>query len=346
MLVNDSSLAKFFEIYVYIFLILGAIGFILSYLRAKIKNNNRNIKIYRYVFLFFIILIIISPFIFYKKYVPDLINIVKNANYYFKKDNIRSKGVQLSENIIINIEYPESDRELSGITKITGWAIESNSTDDSGIDKVDIFVDGKPGIGTYLDPEHVNLPEEDSPAYKMVSRFFIECYDYDPGKNRINYWVAGLESSDVSIDDIIKEFILDEEFKNRNLSNEEYVNVLYGVLLNRQADYKGFRHWVSNLNGSLDRDEVLYEFLKSPEYKTIVDIYKSKISEYLELVNVGINLSRESVANGYGEQFKMSGFNFLLDSAEFENGKHKFYIFAHSSIFGWDYTMIEINIKN
>lgn len=345
-LIKENSLAEFFEIYTYIFLILGAISFGLDYVREKIKDNSRNIKIYRLVFLFFIILVMISPFILYKKYVPDLINIARNANYYFKNNDIKLNGQKLSENIIMNIDYPENDNVLSGIIRISGWAIEGNSTSDSGIDRVDIFVDGKPGIGKYLDPSYVKISKEDSPAYKLVKRFYRECFGYDPAESELNPWVTGLESNKISIDKIIKEFILNEEFENRNLKNDEYINILYNVVLNRGADYKGFRHWVSNLNGGMSRYRVLNEFLNTPEYKTVRGIYYSEISEYLESVNIGINLPKNSVARDYGEQFKISGFNFLFDSTIFENGKHQFYIFAHSPIFGWDYIMIEVNIKN
>ncbi|MFA5014521.1 MAG: DUF4214 domain-containing protein [Actinomycetota bacterium] len=345
-LIKEHSLAEFFEIYPYVFLVLGAISFGFDYVREKIKDNSRNIKIYRLVFLFFIILVIASPFVLYRKYMPDLINIVKNVNYYFKKNDIKLDGQRLSENIIISIEYPEKDNILSGIKRISGWAIESNSADDSGIDRVDIFIDGKPGIGQYLDPLYVKIIKEDSPAYKLVSRLYKECYGYIYEKNIVNSWVTKLESGKVSVDDIIKELILNEKFENRNLSDNEYINVLYKVLLNRQADNIGFRHWLDELKEGTSRENILYEFLDSPEYKTLRGTYNREISEYLEFVNTGINLPKNNVAGNYGEQFKMSGFNFLFDCTGFKNGKHTFYIFAHSSIFGWDYIMIDVNIKN
>ncbi|MEA2016042.1 MAG: hypothetical protein U9O59_04995, partial [Actinomycetota bacterium] len=70
------------------------------------------------------------------------------------------------------------------------------------------------------------------------------------------------------------------------------------------------------------------------------------ISEYVFYNSTGINLKKENVAESYGEQFEMSGFNFFFDSREFKDGKHALYIYAHSPEFGWDYKEAEITIKN
>jgi len=344
--INESSLAEFSGIYTYIFLILGATGFLLDYVRERIKKNNHHFKVYRLVFLFFIILVIIYPFIFYREYIPYLSGIIKNVNYYFKKEDIELNGTKLSENIIINIEYPEKDSVLSGVAKISGWAIEANSKEGSGIDKIDIFIDGKPGIGKYLDLGEVSILEEDSPTYKLVSRFYKECYGNNPDEDTLNYWVTGIESGKASIDDMVREFILNEEFESKNLSNEEYINLLYKVLLNREADKKGFEYWLNKLNEGIDKDEILYDFLDSFEYKGLCRNYYGKISKYLEYACTGVNLRSEDISERYGEQFKMSSFNFLFNSTEFKNGKHILYFYAHSPVFGWDYIMIEINIEN
>lgn len=340
-----ETLAEYFAIYVYGFLVLGVVGYFLDNLRVRLKKKGY-FKIYRLVFLSLLILVLISPLIIYREYIPKLPHIIRHKNYYIKKESVKLNGSQMGENIIITVENPKEDIEISGIVKISGWAIEGNSQDNSGIDRVEIFIDGKPGVGKYLDLYDAKMTEEDSPAYELVKRFYSQCYGQEPEVDTLNYLRAKLESAEVSIDDIAKKFILSEEFKNRNLKNEEYVNILYEILLNREPDNIGLMSWLDRLGKGMNRNVVLYEFLRSVEYKGLCRNYYDKISKYVEYINVGINLPREDIGNSYGEQFKMSGFSFNFDSTEFENGEHTIYIYAHSPYFGWDYVSFGIYIDN
>jgi hypothetical protein len=340
-----ETLAEYFANYVYGFLVIGVVGYFLDNLRVRLKKKGY-FKIYRLIFLSFLILVLISPFVIYRNYISKLPDIIKHANYYIKKESVKLNHSLVVENIIITVENPKEDIEISGIVKISGWAIEGNSQDNSGIDRIEIFIDGKPGMGKHLDLGNAEITEEDSPAYELVKRFYSQCYDQEPEDNKVNYWSIKLESGEVSIDDIAKKFILSEEFKNRNLKNEEYVNILYEILLNREPDNIGLMAWLDRLGKGMTRNVVLYEFLRSVEYKGLCRNYYDKISEYVEYMNVGINLPREDIGNSYGEQFKMSGFIFNFDSTEFENGEHTIYVYAYSPYFGWDYVSFDIYIDN
>ncbi len=343
---DESSQLQSFGIYAYIFLGMGAAGFILDCIRGKAKKKINHFKIYRLILLIILIGILISPFVLYRRYLPYLPGIIKNAGYYLGVDSIGIDGAEIPENIIINVKYPEKGVFHTGMARVSGWAIEANSQDDSGIDKIDIFIDGKPGIGKHLDLDYVTISKEDSPAYELVNNFYNKCYGSYPDKDILDYWVAELESGSVSIDDMAEHFILDEDSKNKNLSDKEYVNLLYRALLNREADENGMRYWINRLNEESNRDVILHDFLDSFEYRGLRREFYIKMAEYLDISITGINLKNENVAESYGEQFEMSGFNFLLDSREFVNGMHPLYIYAHSPEFGWDFVTAEMNIKN
>jgi hypothetical protein len=345
-LINEDSYAQTFGIYAYIFLGLGAAGFILDFIRGKAGKSSIRFKSYKLFLLFVLIMLAASPFILYRNYLPHVPGIIKNIGYYFKRDSVRLYGEDLPENIIINIRYPEKDDVHSGLVRVSGWAIEANSQEDSGVDRIEVFVDGKPGMGKHLDLDYVNLKEEDSPAYELVNRFYNDIYGSYPDRDTIEYRVSELESGNASIDDMAKEFILNEDFKNRGLSDEEYISLLYRALLNRKADENGRRYWLNRLNEEDNRDIIFYSFLDSVEYKGLSREFNIELSEYLDIANTGINLKNENVAKNYGKQFEMSGFNFLFDTGEFKDGIHILYIYAHSPEFGWDYAAAEINVKN
>lgn len=63
------------------------------------------------------------------------------------------------------------------------------------------------------------------------------------------------------------------EFTNRKLSNENYVEVLYKVLLGRASDSKGKADWVAQLKEGKSRLEIFRGFAHSQEFEKICSEY-------------------------------------------------------------------------
>jgi len=97
-----ERLAEYFTDYTYMFLVLGVIGYFLDNLRDKLRKKGY-FKIYRFVFLSLLVLILFLPFIVYRNYIPELPDIIKNANYYVKKESVKLDGLKIEENIIIRM---------------------------------------------------------------------------------------------------------------------------------------------------------------------------------------------------------------------------------------------------
>ena len=68
-------------------------------------------------------------------------------------------------------------------------------------------------------------------------------------------------------------FILSDEFKRRNVSNEEYLEILYKTFFNRQPDSQGKADWLYRLNNGMSRRYVLLGFVNSAEFQTICSSY-------------------------------------------------------------------------
>ncbi len=169
------KLAEYFANYAYGFLVLGIVGYFLDNLREKIKKKGY-FKIYKIVFLSIIILTLISPTLVFKDYVVKIPSyVVKIPSfvkyrylrtfhkeiYYSKRDEIILDGELLIENIVITIDHPKVDRKISGDVEIVGWAIEGNSRENSGIDKMEVFIDGNNENGKYLGNIDTNISRED-----------------------------------------------------------------------------------------------------------------------------------------------------------------------------------------
>lgn len=57
------------------------------------------------------------------------------------------------------------------------------------------------------------------------------------------YWKSQLESKEKGALDLINEFIKLDEFKSRNLNDEQFIGAMYEVLFNRSADDEGLKYW-------------------------------------------------------------------------------------------------------
>ena len=339
-------LAEYFANYVYGFLVLGVIGYFLDNLREKLKKKGY-FKIYKVIFLSVFVLSLASGIFIYKDYIikyPINMYLSKfhKEVYYSKKDEVILDGEVLKEDIIIKIDNPEESSKVSGEVEIIGWAIERNSNEDSGIDEIEFFIDGKPGEGKCLGRVDNDMEIINPVIAGFVTNLCGKCYYEQPDSGDINYWVYKLQWGEVLYPDVVKIFFTSQEFKDRNLSNEDYLSSLYEGILNRKPDTTGFNTWISQLNSGLGRDVVLESFLASDEAKKIFKEYSSELKRNI----VRGKFLMEDLAEVFGRQFIMGGFIFEFDSLEFENGKHTIYVYAHNQYFGWDSRSFEIYIDN
>ena len=84
----------------------------------------------------------------------------------------------------------------------------------------------------------------------------------EPGKA---YWVSKLESKEMTASEIAKFFLTSEEFTNKNLSDAEFVTILYNVLFDRAPDTDGFNYWMSKF-ATRTRVGIINGFLITEEW--------------------------------------------------------------------------------
>lgn len=77
----------------------------------------------------------------------------------------------------------------------------------------------------------------------------------------------------LSIFDMANAFIASQEFRNtygENVSNTQFITLLYQNVLNRAPDTAGLAGWLSRMDGGTSRKEVLFGFSESGENKALV----------------------------------------------------------------------------
>lgn len=124
--------------------------------------------------------------------------------------------------------------------------------------------------GTYetSQPRDVNFG-----VTSFVSRLYTKALGRSFDADGLNAWCGVILDGSGSPEQVAENFINSQEFLNKNLSNEEYVKVLYRTFMGREYDQGGLDAWVSVLNSGTSRLDVLHGFSRSPEFAQIMAQY-------------------------------------------------------------------------
>lgn len=107
----------------------------------------------------------------------------------------------------------------------------------------------------------------------FVDRFYTTVLNRDSESAGQIYWVDSLSTGIRAGADVARGFIFSQEFTNRNLDNDAYVNTLYAAFFNREADSGGYSDWISKLNSGVSKSDVLDGFIFSQEFKNLCGAY-------------------------------------------------------------------------
>jgi len=107
-------------------------------------------------------------------------------------------------------------------------------------------------------------------TYTVVEAFVVRLYrnvlerDYDSAGLR--GWNSALVGQGVTGAHVAHGFFFSKEFLEKRVSNEEYVDILYRTLLNRNGELAGRTEWIRVLNAGRSREHVFGGFVNSIEF--------------------------------------------------------------------------------
>lgn len=94
-------------------------------------------------------------------------------------------------------------------------------------------------------PSEIVTPEQDSD----LDIFIKNSYEYILGRRYddegLKYWKDQLTSKNKGALDLINQFLSLEEFKTRKLSDQQFIEIIYKVLFDREAEKDGLNYWNS-----------------------------------------------------------------------------------------------------
>ena len=111
----------------------------------------------------------------------------------------------------------------------------------------------------------------------FVERLYVVALGRASEKDGKDYWCKLVGDGTLTGADCARFFLTSQEFKDRGLSDEEFLKVLYSTFFDRNAadDPDGFNFWMNSLK-SVGKDTVVEGFINSPEWCNICADYGVK----------------------------------------------------------------------
>lgn len=106
-----------------------------------------------------------------------------------------------------------------------------------------------------------------------IERLYRLCMDREADAGGLSYWKQALLSGQKSGAVVAQGFFFSSELKNRNLSDEQFVELLYEVMMDRSSDADGKTYWLKRLEAGVSREGVFKGFAESQEFENICSDY-------------------------------------------------------------------------
>ena len=108
---------------------------------------------------------------------------------------------------------------------------------------------------------------------KYIVRNYRLCLGREADERGLNDWCDAILSGRNTVKETAYGFVFSQEFLKKNLSDEEYIRVLYRVFMDREADGPGVSAWKKVLNEGKSREHVFDGFADSIEFRDICASY-------------------------------------------------------------------------
>ena len=111
---------------------------------------------------------------------------------------------------------------------------------------------------------------------KFIVRSYRLCLNREADASGLNGWCDAILSGRNTAKEAAHGFVFSNEFLKKNLSDREYIKVLYRVFMDREADGGGLAAWEKVPREGKSREHVFNGFADSSEFRKICQSYGIK----------------------------------------------------------------------
>lgn len=122
-------------------------------------------------------------------------------------------------------------------------------------------------------PVPITNPVPTDPIDGFVTYAYAKLLGRSPDPEGYRTWVGGLRSGVLSPEEVLFNILLSPEYEGLHRDPTNFVESLYRNLLLRKSDPPGLANWVDLLSRGGSREEVVYGFLESDEFRCLQSGY-------------------------------------------------------------------------
>ncbi len=112
-------------------------------------------------------------------------------------------------------------------------------------------------------------PEPQDDVTSFVSRLYVTILGREADEVGLAEWTEKLKRGIVTGVQVAEGFIMSDEFLGKEMTNEEFVQILYRALFDREADAAGLADWTSKLEQGYIKKYVFAGFANSNEFAAL-----------------------------------------------------------------------------
>nr|MCR5654197.1 DUF4214 domain-containing protein [Lachnospiraceae bacterium] len=180
----------------------------------------------------------------------------------------------VSENTVSSVcDLPEIADEEPVIVANVGEAEETAETEETTAEVYEDTVDETTSEADDEVVEEATVVGESAGSEAYVKRMYEIALGRSVDEAGFTDWNNSLVNKSRTASDVAAGFFFSEEFKNKNLSNADYVTLLYKTMFGREADEKGYSNWMNRLGQGCSRESVFKGFTDSVEFQNLCNSY-------------------------------------------------------------------------
>ena len=145
----------------------------------------------------------------------------------------------------------------------------------AGLPRVDVFASFVRSweFGQFCELAGIERGEFNPPpggmARVFVTRMYRTALQREPDVGGLNHWTNQFVYGNATGASVAYSFIFSSEMYRRNLTDTQFVEILYNALMGRNSDPGGMEFWLNRLQGDFTRHCIFVSFVSSAEFGRI-----------------------------------------------------------------------------
>ena len=123
----------------------------------------------------------------------------------------------------------------------------------------------------YLADRQTGLSEQDYKVWCFVERMYTEVLGRTADEAGVRTWVGVLQDGSYTGVRVADGFLMSDEFLAKEMTNEEYVQIMYRAFFGRDADSEGLATWTNALANGWTKKRVFAGFANSNEFGVLCE---------------------------------------------------------------------------